>query len=46
MKNKGDKSHMTKLGISENLLTVTLKRQIKDLRKEITKKDEEITKLK
>ena len=37
---------MNKLGISENLLTITLKKQVKDARKELKNKNKEIEDLK
>ncbi|CAK70710.1 unnamed protein product (macronuclear) [Paramecium tetraurelia] len=43
---KQDLALMTKLGISENLLTITLKKQIKELRTLIKQQNEEIQNLK
>ncbi|CAD8146891.1 unnamed protein product [Paramecium octaurelia] len=43
---KQDLALMTKLGISENLLTITLKKQIKELRTMIKQQNEEIQNLK
>ncbi|CAD8147943.1 unnamed protein product [Paramecium octaurelia] len=43
---KQDLALMTKLGISENLLTITLKKQIKELRTMIKQQNEEISNLK
>ncbi|CAK62472.1 unnamed protein product (macronuclear) [Paramecium tetraurelia] len=43
---KQDLALMTKLGISENLLTITLKKQIKELRTLIKQQNEEISNLK
>lgn len=44
--NKSDTTLMNKLGISENLLTITLKKQVKDARKELKTKNKEIEDLK